>query len=144
MSDTETLAAVPAKKFIHIAENGSPLIQGYSCVDCGAVALDRTLACRKCASRTPQKPFEAAHFGRVYAWTIVERSFPGVPVPFISAVVDLDDGLCLKGTLKNADPQALTGGMRVKIVFDDAGGAKDETGTPYVGFHFAPAQEGDS
>jgi hypothetical protein len=68
------------------------------------------------------------------------RSFPGVPVPFISVIVDLDDGLTVKGTLRHIDPAAVRGGLPVTLVFDDAGGARDDSGAGYVGFHFEPAE----
>ena len=67
---------------------------------------------------------------------MVHRSYPGVEVPFVSAIVDLDGGLSFKGTLKGVAPDALKAGMPVRLVFDDAGGAVDADGNPYVGFHF--------
>jgi uncharacterized OB-fold protein len=79
----------------------------------------------------------------VYAWTVVERSYPGVTVPFISVIVDLSDGLTLKGTLRGVDALSLQGGMPVALAFDDAGGARDANGAPYVGYHFVAAR-GDS
>ena len=43
--------------------------------------------------------------GKLYNYTVVHRNFPGVPVPFISAIVDLDGGGCLKGNLVDMVPQ---------------------------------------
>jgi hypothetical protein len=72
---------------------------------------------------------------------VVERSYPGIKVPFVSAIVDLDDGLTLKGTVLCGDPAGLRQGLPLRLVFDDAGGAKDKDGVPYIGFHFVPAGE---
>jgi hypothetical protein len=36
------------------------------------------------------KPERLANTGRLYNYTIVHRSFPGVETPFISAIVDLE------------------------------------------------------
>ena len=132
---------VPAAAFIRVPEQGAPWIEGFRCPDCGAVALERTMACRKCTSRAPQASFTAATQGRLYAWTVVRRSYPGIPVPFVSAIVDLDDGLTVKGTLRDVDPDAVKSGMRVELKFDDANGATDPQGCSYVGFHFIPAGE---
>ena len=52
------------------------------------------------------------------------------------SICDLDGGLSFKGTLKGVPFEALQAGMPVRLVFDDAGGAVDGDGHPYVGFHF--------
>ncbi len=94
------------------------------------------MACRACASRTPPDAFRARETGKLYSWSVVHRSYPGVAVPFVSAIVDLDDGLSFKGTLRGVATEDLKMGLPVRLVFDDAGGAKDSAGVPYVGFHF--------
>jgi uncharacterized protein len=134
-----TGAPRPANRLIGVSANGAACVRGYRCADCGAVASELTRACRRCASRREPEPFAASQAGRLHSWSVVKRSYPGVTVPFTSAIVDLDDGLTLKGTLKEADGAALTAGMAVNLVFDDAGGAVDAEGAPYVGFHFVPA-----
>jgi uncharacterized OB-fold protein len=97
------------------------------------------MACRSCASRTPPEPYRVSTRGRLYSWSVVHRSYPGIAVPFVSAIVDLDDGLTLKGTLRDVLPDALTAGMPVDLIIDNAGGVTDKDGAPYVGFHFTPA-----
>ena len=94
------------------------------------------MVCRKCGSRTGPKAFAAEQTGVVYSWCLVHRSYPGVAVPFVSAIVDLAGGPSLKGTLRGIAPDAVRAGLPVRLVFDDAGGALDVAGTPYVGFHF--------
>lgn len=127
----------PGTKVVRVGSNGAAWIEGYRCGDCSAVVTVATMACRSCASRTPPAPFRATDHGRLFSWAIVHRSYPGIAVPFVSAIVDLDDGLSLKGTLRNADPTALKFGMPVVLVLDDAGGTHDKDGAPYVGYHFA-------
>jgi len=96
----------------------------------------QTMACRACTSRTPPQPYRSAETGTLYTWSVVHRSYPGVEVPFISAIVDLAGGLSFKGTLKGISHGILKAGMPVRLVFDDAGGAVDTDGNPYIGFHF--------
>jgi len=59
----------------------------------------------------------------------------------VSAVVDLDDGLTLKGNLIDIkpDPVEIPFGMPVKVVFGDANGQKTKDGTPYLSYFFTPA-----
>lgn len=128
----------PGHKAVRIGADGSAWVEGFRCVACHAVFPEATMACRACAQRTPPVPFRASERGRLYTWSVVRRSYPGVAVPFVSAIVDLDDGLTLKGTLRDADPAALRAGMPVRLVMDNAGGAKDKDGAAYAGFHFEP------
>jgi uncharacterized OB-fold protein len=129
-------AGKAGNKSVRVADDGSVWIEGYRCGECGAVMPVATLACRACASRVPPEAFLSAETGRLFTWSVVHRSYPGVAVPFVSAIVDLDGGLSFKGTLKGVEPEALKAGMPVRLVFDNAGGAVDSEGTPYVGFHF--------
>jgi len=130
--------AKPGHKAIRVCADGSAYVEGYRCLACGAAFPEATMACRACASRTPPHPFRAAETGKLYTWSVVSRSYPGIAVPFVSAIVDLDDGLTLKGTLRDVAPDSLRAGMPVRLVIDNAGGATDKDGVPYVGFHFIP------
>ncbi len=137
----DTLAAKPGAGVIRIGTDGRAWIEGFRCAACGAAFVDATLACRSCASRTAPEPFRAVETGKLHSWSVVHRSYPGVAVPFVSAIVDLDDGLTLKGTLRDVDAGALHQDLLVNLVFDDAGGARDKDGVAYVGFHFIPRED---
>jgi uncharacterized OB-fold protein len=39
----------------------------------------------------------ASNSGTLYAYSIVHRSFPGIEVPYVSAIVDLDGGGTVEG-----------------------------------------------
>lgn len=129
----------PGHRAVRTGADGSAWVEGYRCQACRAAFPEPTMACRACASRTPPAPFRAAQSGRLYTWSVVHRSYPGIAVPFVSAIVDLDDGLTLKGTLREVDVADLREGLAVRLVMDDCGGAKDQQGVPYAGFHFEPA-----
>ena len=131
----------PGHKAIRLRGDGSAFIEGFRCGACGAVFAEATMACRACASRTAPGAFTAKETGKLYSWSVVHRSYPGVAVPFVSAIVDLDDGLTLKGTLRGVTEADLRAGLPVRLTFDDAGGARDGEGAPYVGFHFTPLSD---
>ena len=78
--------------------------------------------------------------GNLYSYSIVHRSFPGIDVPYVSAVVDLEDGTAIKGNLINIDPdpEKIAFGMPVEVVFDDALGRKDRDGNSYLSYFFQP------
>ena len=135
---TAGVASRSGHKAIRLGPDGLPWIEGLRCPECGAVLGEVTMACRGCGSRQPLESFRAAQTGTLYSWAVVHRSYPGIAVPFVSAIVDLDGGPTLKGNLR-IDPGALQPGMPVRLVFDDAGGARDAKDVPYVGFHFVAA-----
>ena len=134
--------AKPGTKVVRVGPDGSAWIEGYRCGDCDAVVTVATMACRRCASRRPPEAFRAAENGTLFSWSVIYRSYPGIEVPFVSAIVDLADGLSLKGTLRDVAPESLVAGMPVTLVLNNAGGALDAQGAPYVGFHFVPERPG--
>jgi uncharacterized OB-fold protein len=139
--ETQEATTAPATRFMRVSPQGRAYIEGYRCNSCGAVYLDERVACSRCASRDEMTPFEASDKGVVHTYSIVHRSFPGIPVPFISVIVDLDDGLVLKGTLLGVDPKPSTDlfGLPIRVVFKPAGEHKTAQGVPYVTYFFEPA-----
>lgn len=123
--------------FIRLDADGQAYLEGQRCGDCGATHVGARLACSACASRTALRPVRLAREGRLNAYAIVHRSFPGVTTPFISAVVDLEGGGCLKGTLKGLapDPEVILLGMPVQVVFEDL----DAADGAYVAYGFHPS-----
>ena len=77
----------------------------------------------------------------MYSYSIVYRSFPGIDVPYISAIVDLEDGTAIKGNLINIDPDpaSIEFDMPVEVIFADALGRRDQEGNSYLSYFFQPA-----
>ena len=142
MATENILAARPGHRVVRVGSDSDAWVEGCRCGACGAVMVAAGMACRRCGSRDQLESFRAVQTGKVFTWTVVHRSYPGISVPFVSAIVDLDDGLTLKGTLREVDPATVHAGLPVRLVMDDAGGACDSAGAPYVGFHFVPEKIG--
>ena len=81
-----------------------------------------------------------ANEGVLHAFSIIHRSFPGIEVPFISAIADLDGGGTVKTNMKGieADPEKIELGMRVKVAYEIAP-RKDGEGNEYMTFVLQPA-----
>jgi uncharacterized OB-fold protein len=142
MSDVATAPSkpLPAASFIKIPDQGEPYLEGFRCSNCDAVHLNDHPACPACRKRGTLKASKLASTGKLYNFTVVHRNFPGVPVPFISAIVDLDGGGTVKGNLIDMvpSPESIKFDMPVKVVFKDAG-RKDKDGNSYLAYFFTPA-----
>ena len=140
MSEAEAPEAPPPLVPYLKVENGKPFISGARCEACGHVFVGEREVCAKCTARGRMKPVHIAETGKLYAFTIVERSFPGVQVPFVDAVVDMDDGSHLKGTLLDVapDPEKLAFDLPVKLVYREAVPINTK-GKPYLTYYFVPA-----
>lgn len=141
MEAVETSTARPGTKIIRVGPDGEAWIEGFRCPACNAVMTVQTMACRSCGGRDLPAPYRSPETGKLFSWSIVHRSYPGVEVPFVSAIVDLDGGMTIKGTLRGVQTDELKSGLPVQLVFDDAGGAVDQSGAPYIGFHFVPQED---
>jgi uncharacterized OB-fold protein len=119
-------------------DNGSPHLIANTCAQCGARFLDRRNACASCGARDFTST-ALATTGKVTSFTIVQRAAPGVKVPFVSAVVELDDGASVQANIVDTepDPDHVALGMPVKLTTFVVG--TDDNGTEAVAFGFAPA-----
>ena len=99
---------------------------------------ERTI-CSSCCALEQLEPFRLADRGTLYVYSIVHRSFPGVETPYISAVVDLENGGTVKGNLIGVEPvpEKINMGMPVEVVYKIAP-QKDREGTEYMAYYFQP------
>jgi hypothetical protein len=140
MSEIQTAKPLPVVAFLKIPEVGEPYLEGLKCGKCGEVFFSQRTVCAACGARGQMAPARLADTGTLYNFTVVHRNFPGVAVPFVSAIVDLDGGGTLKGNLIDIvpSPEAIKFDMPVKVVFGDAG-RKDKDGNSYLAYFFTPA-----
>lgn len=138
MTDTAELAP-PIVPFLKRDEKGAPYLAGSKCKACGHIYVGERTVCAKCTARDQMEPVRLAETGKVYVYTIIHRSFPGVETPFVNVIVDLDDGAHLKGTLIGVkpDPEAIPYDLPVKITYREAEPV-NKPGKPYLSYVFEP------
>jgi uncharacterized OB-fold protein len=131
---------LPVVEYLKLPEQGDPYLEGHKCRDCKAVFLGARATCSKCGARGTLEAIKLSNTGTLYAYSIVHRTFPGIEVPYVSAIVDLDGGGTIKGNLINVepDPEKIQFGMPIEVVYKDALGRKDKDGNAYVSFFFQP------
>jgi uncharacterized OB-fold protein len=138
----EANTPLPVVEWLKLPEGSDPYLEGHKCQSCSAVYLGERAVCSKCGERDKIKAEKLANTGTLYVYSIVHRSFPGIEVPYVSAIVDLDGGGTVKGNLINidADPEKIKLGMPVEVVYKDALGRKDRQGNSYISYFFQPRQ----
>lgn len=132
---------LPVVPWLKDAASNDPYLEGHKCGDCGSIFLGERSTCSKCGARDEMSPTRLSTKGKLYSFSIVYRSFPGIQVPYISAIVDLDGGGTIKGNLIGVepDPANIEFDMDVDVVFEDALGRKDADGNSYLSYFFKPA-----
>ena len=121
-----------------VIDDGPAHLEAWEAVDSGALYFDRRNADAK-GGGTEFRRKKLGSTGKVRSFTIVHRAVPGVPTPYVSAIVDLDGGGVVKTNLLNIapDPQVVQLGMPVKFTTFVAG--TDDDGTEAIAFGFEPA-----
>lgn len=144
MADTATAtltSRIPIVEYL-VLDAGEPHLTAKQCTDCNATYFDRRNACARCGAKGDRFTTTAlATTGKVRGYTIVKRAAPGVPTPYVSAVIDLDGGGAVKANVVDLDgepiPQGnVTLGMPVRLVTFPVG--TDDEGTEAIAFGFAP------
>jgi uncharacterized OB-fold protein len=120
----------------YLVTGDDPHLVANECTGCGARYFDRRNACANCSGTTFTKK-DVATSGEVRAFTIVAFAAPGIPVPFVAAVVDCD-GTSVRANLINVTPDAehVELGMKVRLATYSLG--TDDSGTEAIGFGFEP------
>ena len=82
-----------------------PHLEGIKCA-CGAIYLDpKRVACSKCGESDKFKPQTLSDKGKVYVFSVVHQSFPGIKTPYVTAIVDLPEGVSVRANLTGVDPE---------------------------------------
>lgn len=125
---------IPFVDYLVIGDD--PHLVANECTSCGARFFDRRNACARC-SGTEFQPARVATEGELRAFTIVAFAAPGVPVPFVSGVIDCD-GTSVRGNVVNVppDPEHVKLGMKLRLTTFPIG--KDSEGVEAINFGFEP------
>lgn len=132
---TTSTNAIPLVSYLKLEP--TPHLVANECDSCGARFFDRRNACASCFS-TSFHAVEIATEGVVRSFTIVAMAAPGVPVPFVAAIIDCD-GTSVRGNIINTEPspEKVSLGMKVRLATYSLGA--DDDGAEAIGFGFEPA-----
>ncbi len=126
---------VPLVDYLVLGDD--PHLKANECTACKARYFDRRNACASCFA-TDFTEVVIPNDGIVTAFTIVAHAAPGIPTPFVAAVVDCG-GTSVRGNVINTEPddEHVSLGMSVRLATYSLG--TDDHGTEAIGFGYEPA-----
>jgi uncharacterized OB-fold protein len=129
-----TTTQVPLVDYLVLGDN--PHLVANECTSCGARFFDRRNACASCF-QTDFKKVDIATEGEVRSFTIVTFAAPGVPVPFVAAIINCG-GTSVRANIINCDPtpEVVSLGMKVRLATYSLG--NDDNASEAIGFGFEP------
>lgn len=98
--------------------DGKLMIQ--RCSACGHYQFYPRLVCTECM-RTPVEWVQASGRGTVVSYTVVRQAISdayAAQVPYVVALIRLDEGPTLMSNVIDGDPERMTIGMPVEVVFE--------------------------
>ncbi len=116
-------------KYLKLPSNdlSEAYLHGLQCKDCGQTYTyeETRRACAKCTGAADDqfKSVKLGNEGEIWVYTIVHQSFPGVPTPFLGAIIDVpvegqpDTKVPIRANVVDVevDPKAVSMGMKVKM-----------------------------
>ncbi len=147
MTDASNATAAPVVRPIvpFLALGDSPHLLGLRCRTCGATYLKSgRVGCGRCGTAGNFEELRLSDRGTLWAYSIVHQSAPGIPVPYITAVIDLPEQVSVRCTLVDVapDPTKLPFGMPVEMITKKV--RTDKEGRDVVAFFFRPAARDES
>jgi uncharacterized protein len=133
----------PIVPFLKLGSN--PHLEGQKCSTCGAIFLDpKRVACSKCGSTGTLKPIALSNKGKVYVFSVVHQSFPGIKTPYITVIVDLPEGVSVRSNLIDVNHEELQKdpkkGFDMPVELVTSVVAKDREGHEVVAFQYRPSK----
>jgi uncharacterized OB-fold protein len=125
---------IPLVDYLNLSDD--PYLVAQQCKACGARYFGRRNGCASCPG-TSFEEIRVAKEGTLRTFTIVTQAAPGIPVPYISGVIDCD-GTAVRANVVNIEPSpaSVELGMKLRLTTFPLG--TDEAGVEAVGFGYEP------
>lgn len=134
-------ARVPIVDYLAVPEKGEPWLLGNRCPRCGKTYLGKRIACSNCSYSGSFEEIKLSKQGKIYVFSVVYQSIPQIRTPYITCIVDLPEGVAVRGTLREMepDPRLISFDMPVEMFFESAG--VDDNGSQVISYYFHPAEK---
>jgi len=142
MAETAPQSSGPKQRpivgFLQLGER--PHLLGLRCRSCGATYIKSgRVACSKCGAHGPFDETPLSTRGTLWVYSIVHQSAPGIPTPYVAAIVDLPEKVSVRCNLIDVDPDPtkIQFGMPVEMTTQKV--RTDKEGNDVIAFFFRPA-----
>ncbi len=114
-------------------------LEGTKCQTCGTVYFPSRVICPKCRRKGKLEKIRLSGKGTIYSYTIIHAPATGFErfVPYIFAIVELEEGPKVSGQVIDVGPEKVHIGMKVEAVFRKIQ-SDDPEGLIHYGFKFKP------
>lgn len=113
-------------------------LEGAKCTQCGALFFPPLQICRKCTSRELQTYMFSGR-GKVYSYSIVYNAPAHFKdyVPYVVALIDLDEGPRITSQLTDVNPREVKIGTTVEMIIRKIS-QEGDSGVIQYGYKFRP------
>jgi uncharacterized OB-fold protein len=141
----------PIVPYLRLDGDEKPHLVGSRCRACGQAFVGLRRNCARCTAIDQLEEIRLSDRGEVYVWTIVHQSAPGIPTPYVAAIVDLPEGVSVRANLEGVepDPANLKFGMPVEMYTEPAMNLRpdgtlaprvDREGNTIIAYKFRPVK----
>lgn len=115
-----------------------PYLMGSRCKSCGATYVGKREFCSKCSAVGQFESIRLSDRGEVYIWSIIHQSAPGIPTPYVAAIVDLPEGVSVRCNVEGVEPKPenIKFGMKVEMYTEKV--REDREGNDIIAYKFRP------
>ena len=139
----------PIVPYLRLEGDETPHLVGSRCKACGQTFVGVRRNCAKCTAIDQMEEVRLSNRGEVWVWTIVHQSAPGIPTPYVAAIVDLPEGVSVRANLEGVepDPAKIQFGMPVEMYTEPVMNLKpdgslapriDREGNTIIAYKFRP------
>ena len=112
---------------------------GSMCGTCGTHYMPARAICPKCRRKGKLTPYKFAGKGKIFSYTVIRVAPEDYEyfVPYVLAIIDLEEGARITGQVVDTDPEKVEIGQEVEMVFRKIHEDNPE-GLITYGFKFRP------
>ena len=117
-------------------------LESTMCGNCDTYFFPPRNFCPTCRRKSDIKPYAASGKGKIYSYSIVHVAQEGfeLEVPYVLAIIELDEGAKLTAQLCDVDSEDVRIGLPVEVMFRKVNEAKDG-GIIHYAYKFIPTSE---
>ncbi len=106
-TEEKTKKARPIVPFLRIPDNfpeEPAYLFGSRCRQCGTAFLGERYACGRCGAVQDFDEIRLSDEGELYVFTVIHQTLPGIEAPYIAGIIDLPEGVSIRGNVYGLDP----------------------------------------